>query len=139
MEDPPIDVEPQFQHGDTVRRHNRPDELGNIQGAGRMVASQFYYKVRFDRSVIPVDVGESDLELFVYAKTIPDLLREGAFAEKVTFSRLITYERLQSPLNDNLYSLRASRTRFMSPLCRVAASREAESRNLTTYPNESEQ
>ena len=112
MDDPIDAVLPQFQHGDTVRRRNRPDELGNIMGAGRMVGGQFYYKVRFDRSVIPVDVAESDLDAFVYSKTIPDLLREGAFAEKVTFSRLITYERLQSPLNDNLYALRASRTRF---------------------------
>jgi superfamily II DNA or RNA helicase len=112
MDDAPTDFQPIFQHGDTVRRRNRPDELGNVQGAGKMIAGQFYYKVRFDRSVIPVDVAESDLEPFIYAQTIPDLLHEGAFAEKVTFSRLITFERLHSPLNDNLYALRASRTRF---------------------------
>jgi superfamily II DNA or RNA helicase len=103
---------PLFQHGDIVRRRNRPDELGTIQGDARKLGTQYYYKVLFHSSVIPVDAAESDLEKFTFARSLDDLLFEGAFGDKVTFSRLMTYERLQSPLHDNLYALRASRTKF---------------------------
>ena len=59
-----------------------------------------------------MEVAEADLEEVVFGKDVWDLLRDGAFADKETLSRLITFERLQSPLDDNLYALRASRTAF---------------------------
>ncbi len=105
-------VGPGFQHGDIVRRVNRPDERGTIQGAGRRLSGRYYYKVLFHNSAIPVDAAESDLEKVTFARSLDDLLNEGAFGDKVTFSRLLTYERLQSPLYDNIYALRASRTKF---------------------------
>jgi len=104
--------QPAFQHGDIVRRVNRPDELGTIIGAGRKLGGQYYYKVLFHSSAIPVDAAESDLEKVTFGRSVEDLLLEGAFGDKVTFSRLLTYERLQSPLHDNIYALRASRTKF---------------------------
>jgi superfamily II DNA or RNA helicase len=115
-----------YQHGDVVRRRNRPDELGTIQGVGRRLGGQYYYKVLFHSSIIPVDSAESDLEKFDFPRSVEDLLFEGVFGDKVTFSRLLTYERLQSPLHDNLYAMRASRTKFepyqFKPLLKFLAS-----------------
>jgi SNF2 family DNA or RNA helicase len=95
-----------------VRRRNRPDEIGNVQGDGQRIGGRYYYRVRFGSSPVPVEVAEADLEEVIFGKDVWDLLREGAFADKETLSRLITFERLQSPLDDNLYALRASRTAF---------------------------
>jgi len=103
---------PKFCHGNLVRRRNRPDERGTVQGAPRCFGGTYYYKVIFDGSPTPVDVAESDIEEFVLGQSVEDLLAARAFAEKVTLSRLITFERLDTPLSDNIYALRASRTRF---------------------------
>ncbi len=79
---------------------------------GQRIGSRYYYRVRFGSSPVPVEVAEPDLEEVIFGKGVWDLLRDGAFADKETLSRLITFERLQSPLDDNLYALRASRTAF---------------------------
>jgi SNF2 family DNA or RNA helicase len=46
--------------------------------------------------------------------SIEDRLLNGEFGDQSTFSRLLTYERLRHPLQDTLYSLRASRTEFQA-------------------------
>lgn len=101
-----------YKNGEIVRRVNRPDELGTIIGAGKRLGGQYYYKVLFHNSAVPVDAAKSDLEEARFAQSVEKLLLQGAFGDKVTFSRLLTYERLQSPLHDNIYALRASRTKF---------------------------
>lgn len=101
-----------YRHGDIVRRRNRPDERGTVLGAPKKLGGQYYYKVLFEKSPIAADVAESDIEEVALGQTVEDLLWQGAFADKVTFSRLLTFVRLDTPLYDNIYALRASRARF---------------------------
>jgi SNF2 family DNA or RNA helicase len=103
-----------FQHGDIVVRRNKRDERGTVQGAVKLIAARNYYRVLFPSSPAPQTVAETDIEAVKIETSPEDLLLEGAFGDKSTFSRLLTYERLQHPLHDTLYSLRASRTEFQA-------------------------
>jgi len=105
-------VEPLFQHGDIVVRRNRRDERGTICGSAQRLAGRYFYRVLFPSSPNPVQVSEGDLEKVTFDMSIEDRLLNGEFGDKSTFSRLLTYERLRRPLQDTLYSLRASRTEF---------------------------
>lgn len=105
---------PLFQHGDLVVRRNRRDERGTIQGGALRLASRNFYRVIFPSTPNPVQVPEGDLELVTFEMSIQDRLLNGEFGDQSTFSRLLTYERLRHPLQDTLYSLRASRTEFQA-------------------------
>lgn len=105
---------PQFQHGDLVVRRNRRDERGVVQGPALRLAGRNFYRVIFPSSPNPVQVPEGDLEKVTFEMSIEDRLLNGEFGDQSTFSRLLTYERLRHPLQDTLYSLRASRTEFQA-------------------------
>jgi superfamily II DNA or RNA helicase len=68
--------------------------------------------VLFPSSPNPVQVTEGDLEKVTFEMSIEERLLNGEFGDQGTFSRLLTFERLRHPLQDTLYSLRASRTEF---------------------------
>ncbi len=104
--------EPRFKVGDIVVRRNRRDERGTICSPARRIANRYFYRVLFPSSPNPVQVPESDLEKVTLDMSIEDRLLNGEFGNKGTFSRLLTFERLRRPLQDTLYSLRASRTEF---------------------------
>jgi len=108
------DVAPLFRHGDMVVRRNRRDERGTIQGVALRLANRSFYKVVFPSSPNPVQVPEGDLEKVTFDVSIEDRLLNGEFGDHSTFSRLLTYERLRHPLQDTLYSLRATRTQFQA-------------------------
>ena len=103
-----------FQHGDIVVRRNKRDERGSIWGAALTIAGRNYYRVLFPSSPGPLQLAETDLDSVKLEMSPEELLTEGEFGDKSTFSRLLTYERLQRPLQDTLYSLRASRTEFQA-------------------------
>ena len=95
-----------FQRGDIVVRPNRRDERGTIIGPARAIVGRNYYKILFPSSATPLQVAESDLDAVKLEMSPEDLLLDGEFGDKSTFSRLLTYERLQHSLQDTLYSLR---------------------------------
>lgn len=103
---------PQFQHGDLVVRRNRRDERGTVQGAAIKLAGRNFYRVVFPSSPNPVQAPEGDLEKVTLEMSIEERLLNREFGNHTTFSRLLTYERLRHPLQDTLYSLRATRTEF---------------------------
>ena len=103
---------PLFQHGDIVVRRNKRDERGTVLGPALTFAGRNFYKVLFQNSVNPVQVLEGDLTKITFEASIRDRLLNGEFGDHSTFSRLLTYERLRHPLQDTLYSLRATRTEF---------------------------
>ena len=105
---------PLFQHGDLVVRRNLRDERGTVQGAALKLAGRNFYRVAFPSSSNPVQVPEGDLEKVTFEMSIEERLLNGEFGDHNTFSRLLTYERLRHPLQDTLYSLRASRTEFQA-------------------------
>ena len=105
---------PEFQHGDLVVRRNLRDERGTVQGAALRLAGRNFYRVVFPSSPNPVQVPERDLEKVSLGMSIQDRFLNGEFGNHTTFSRLLTYERLRHPLQDTLYSLRATRTEFQA-------------------------
>ncbi len=105
---------PLFQHGDIVVRRNKRDERGTVRGSAQTLAGRNFYRVLFPSSPTPVQVPEGDLEKVNLDMSIEDRLLNGEFGDKSTFSRLLTYERLRRPLQDTLYSLRATRTEFQA-------------------------
>jgi superfamily II DNA or RNA helicase len=105
---------PLFEHGDIVVRRNKRDERGTIRGPAKHIGGRNYYRVLFPSSPAPVQVAETDLDAVKLDMSPEDLLLDGEFGDKSTFSRLLTYERLQHPLQDTIYSLRASRTEFQA-------------------------
>lgn len=107
-------MEQHFQHGDIVVRRNKRDERGTVRGSAQRLAGRNYYRVLFPSSPNPVQVGEADLEAVTLDMTIEERLLNGEYGNKNTFSRLLTFERLRYPLQDTLYSLRASRTEFQA-------------------------
>jgi len=105
---------PLFQHGDMVVRRNRRDERGFVQGQALRLAARNFYRVVFPSSPNPVQMSEGDMEKVTFDMSIEERLLNGEFGDRSTFSRLLTYERLRHPLQDTLYSLRASRTEFQA-------------------------
>jgi superfamily II DNA or RNA helicase len=103
---------PLYQPGDVVVRRNRRDERGVITAPAQKRAGNWYYKVLFPSSQNPATVPESDLEKVNPEEPLIDQMLAGRFGAKSTFSRLLTFERLRQPVQDTLYSLRASRTEF---------------------------
>jgi SNF2 family DNA or RNA helicase len=79
-----------------------------------MLAGRNFYRVLFPSSSNPVQVPEGDLESVTLDMSLEDRLLNREFGDKSTLSRLLTYERLRHPLQDNLYSLRATRTEFQA-------------------------
>lgn len=105
-------AKPLFEPGQQVRRRSSRDQVGAITSAAKRVAAEWWYPVFFGGHRV-VNIPESDLELHSLGKSIEDLLLEGIYASKETFSKLITFTKLQSPLRDNLLSVRATRTQFL--------------------------
>lgn len=105
---------PTFQHGDIVVRRNRRDERGTVLGTAIRLSGRNFYKVFFPSSSVPAQVPEGDLEKIKFDMSLEERLLNGEFGNQRTFSRLLTYERLRHPLQDTLYSLRASRTEFQA-------------------------
>jgi hypothetical protein len=75
------------------------------------MGGEWWYPVFFGGNR-PVNVPESDLEPCSTARTIEDLLRDGIYGNKESFSKLLTFTKLQFPLRNNIYSFKASRTDF---------------------------
>ena len=105
-------MEPRFKPGDEVVRRNRRDERGVVTAPAQKLAGRFYYRVSFQSSPTSVTVPESDLEKVNSEEPLAEQMLAGRFGNKSTFSRLLTFERLRQPVQDTLYSLRASRTEF---------------------------
>jgi hypothetical protein len=107
-------MEPLFHHGDMVVRRNRRDERGTVQGSALELACRNFYRVVFPSSPNPVQIPEGDLEKVTFEMSLQERLLNGEFGDQSTFSRLLTYERLRRPLQDTLYSLKATRTEFQA-------------------------
>ncbi len=102
---------PRFSKDQHVQLKSRRDQLGIVVHEPTRLAGQFWYSVRF------VDghqqrVPETNLEPFEGSPDIRALLINGAYADKKTFSKLLTFTKIRRPLQDNLYAIFSSRTQF---------------------------
>src|SRR5262249_46225627 len=101
---------PKFRRGDQVRVCSERDRLGVIWQDARRLGQEYWYTVHFgsERQTLP----ESNLEAYQAERDPDALLAEGVFGNRETFSKCVTFRKLQQPLKDSLYSFRAARTQF---------------------------
>ncbi len=77
----------------------------------RKIAGEDWYAVSFGGPRVS-NIPSLDLELFAAGGSIDDLLRE-EYPSKKTLANLLTFTKLQFPVRNNVYALRATRTRFL--------------------------
>ena len=101
-----------FQPGQRVRRCSSREQVGTVVSGPRKIAGEDWYAVSFGGPRVS-NIPSLDLELFAAGGSIDDLLREGVYASKETLANLLTFTKLQFPVRNNVYALRATRTRFL--------------------------
>jgi hypothetical protein len=106
----PANPVPAFSHGDIVRNRTQRDRIGSVVGEPRRVSGEFWYDIQFGAE--RRRMAESALEAHSAGMDIYELLAQGSFGNKSTFSKCVTFTKLKHPLRDTLYSFRATRTQF---------------------------
>ena len=115
---------PKFQRGDQVRLSNRRDLIGAIISEPRFQGGEYWYRVLFaqDASMYPENV----LEAFTGTDDPISLLREGVYSTKESFSKLMTYHKLKTPLANTIYAYQAAKIELLpyqyKPLLKFLAS-----------------
>ena len=102
-----------FAPGTKVMIRSERSQVGITQGEPRKYGGEYWYTVFFatgDERKIP----ETNLEIFRGDTDVETLLEQGAFGEKETLSKIVTYTKLSTSLHNNVYAFLASRTKFYS-------------------------
>ena len=101
---------PAYKEGDQVHARSDRSRVGSILSAKR-AGGTFWYEVQFpDRSTR--HYPESDLGRFDARLDAEGLFASGSFGDEEDLIRFITFHKLDTPLDNVLYSLEASRTEF---------------------------
>lgn len=106
---PQVDV---LHPGQRVRKRSSREQVGTVVSGPKRIAGQDWYAVSFGGPRVS-HIPAFDLEVFAAGRTVEELLREGIYASKDTLSNLLTFTKLQFPVRNNVYALRATRTRFL--------------------------
>jgi SNF2 family DNA or RNA helicase len=104
-------MDARFRSGDEVRLRSQPDRAGKITANPVLLQSEYWYPIYFG----PGQTGrhpESDLEPYTETTDPLQLLRDGRFAGREAFSKLMTQLKLATALRSHIYALQASRTTF---------------------------
>ena len=102
---------PHFAKDDHVQLRSDRSKVGRVLRPPNLRNGAYWYRIRLQAGGFVV-AHEGDLTPFE-ADVSPDvLLLGGAFGDKDDFLRLITFHKLDTPLDNTLYSLQASRTAF---------------------------
>jgi hypothetical protein len=104
-------MRPNFANGDDVRLKSQPDRAGRIISDPQLLQDEYWYTIYFG----PGNSGkhpESDLEPYTMSADPLQLLRDGRFAGREAFSKLLTQLKLATALRSHIYALQASRTTF---------------------------
>lgn len=106
----PISV-PRFEKGDQVQLRSARSKVGVVMRSPNLRGGAYWYRVRLHAGGLIV-AHEADLTRFEADVSPDELLQRGAFGDKDDFLRLVTFHKLDTPLDNTLYSLQASRTAF---------------------------
>lgn len=102
---------PRFEKDDQVQLRSDRSRVGHIIRAPDLRGGAYWYRIRLHAGGLTV-VHEADLTLFEADVSPDELLNKGAFGDKDDFLRLMTFHKLDTPLDNTLYSLQGSRTAF---------------------------
>lgn len=110
--------------GDRVQRRSDRSKVGTVVRLVQEAANEGWYEVEFAGriEILP----ERDLEPYKLSKDPRDLFIRQAFGDRDDLRRLLTFHKLDSPVDNTLYSLEGSRTEFYphqyKPLLKFLAS-----------------
>jgi hypothetical protein len=102
--------QPLFQTSTRVRLLSDRSRIGTIEGSPQFAGNVYWYSVLLPggRERVP----EDGLEPFEGKRTPEDLFVKGAFGDPDDLVRIVTYQKLSTPLDNALYSLGSTRTQF---------------------------
>lgn len=101
-----------FQIGQKVRLISNPDITGIIQKAVRVHAGIQWYRIKQDSPNQTKSYPETDLQTIIEGEDLESIFKAGSFAKKSSFSKLITFTKLNNSIQNNVYSMFSSRTEF---------------------------
>ena len=102
---------PLFDQDDQVQLLSDRSKVGRVVRAPKLRGGAYWYRIKLHAGGLIV-AHEADLARFEADLSPDELLLGGAFGDKDDFVRLVTFQKLDTPLDNTLYSLQASRTAF---------------------------
>lgn len=102
---------PRFEKGDQVQQRSDRSKVGLIIRPPILRGGAYWYRIKLQSGGLTF-AHEADLTSFKADASPDELLHRGAFGDKDDFLRLMTFHKLDTPLDNTLYSLQGSRTKF---------------------------
>ena len=102
---------PIFEKDDRVQLRSDRSKVGEVIRSPKLRNGAYWYRIRLHAGGLVV-AHEADLTRFRADASPDQLLLRGAFGDKDDFLRLVTFHKLDTPLDNTLYSLQGSRTAF---------------------------
>lgn len=102
---------PTFGKDDQVQLRSDRSKVGKVIRSPQLRNGAYWYRIRLHAGGLVV-AHEADLTRFEADVSPDQLLLKGAFGDKDDFLRLVTFHKLDTPLDNTLYSLQGSRTAF---------------------------
>ena len=102
---------PRFEKDDQVQLRSDRSKVGLVIRAPTLRNGAYWYRIRLHAGGLTF-AHEADLTTFEAEVSPDELLLKGAFGDKDDFLRLVTFHKLDTPLDNTLYSLQGSRTAF---------------------------
>ena len=102
---------PRFEKGDQVQLRSDRSKVGIVIRSPNVRYGAYWYRIRLHAGGLIV-AHEADLTRFQTDVSPDQLLLSGAFGDKDDFLRLVTFHKLDTPLDNTLYALQGSRTAF---------------------------
>jgi SNF2 family DNA or RNA helicase len=121
-----VTANPQFRAGDRVFLRSERSRVGIVADEPRRAQGLYWYRIRFVDGTVDL-ICEEDLEAFNERLTPEDLFAQSSFGDRDDLLRTVTFRKLDTPLDNTLYALGASRTEFYphqyKPLIKLLDSR----------------
>ena len=102
---------PTYEKDDHVQLRSDRSKVGAVIRSPTLRNGAYWYRIRLHAGGLIV-AHEADLTRFESDVSPDELLLRGAFGDRDDFLRLVTFHKLDTPLDNTLYSLQGSRTAF---------------------------
>lgn len=111
MSDRAVGCDSIFRPGQRVQVRSDRSRVGIIAAEGELAGGAYWYEVELPDGSTR-HFPESNLTAFEERRDPQGLFTAGAFGDELDLIRLVTFHKLDTPLDNVLYSLEASRTEF---------------------------
>jgi len=105
---------PTFNPEDPVRLLSDRSQVGTVAAPGTRSYGEWFYKVKLATGS-SITCPESDLESFVAEVSPEELFVRGSFGDHEDLLRMITFRKLDSPVENTIHSMGTTRIEFTVP------------------------